>query len=98
MLDYTPEQRMLVADERGYASKRHCQPQESAFVFRFIGLVDHERFNSVCIRKGKQGRSNIRFVVKNEEGSTEGPLIVLSINSPVLLWRIGMNGRFAQQP
>lgn len=33
MLDLTPEQRMLVADERGYASKRHCQPQDSAFVF-----------------------------------------------------------------
>ena len=64
MLDYTPEQRMLVADERGYASKRHCPPQDSAFVLRFIGLVDHERFSSVCIRKGKQGRSNIRFVVK----------------------------------
>ena len=64
MLDLTHEQRMLVADERGFASKRHCQPQDSAFVFLFIGLVDHERFSSVCIRKGKQGRSNIRFVVK----------------------------------
>ncbi len=64
MLDLTPEQRMLVADERGYPSKRHCHLQGSAFVFLFVGLVDHERFSFVFIRKGKQGRSNIRFVLK----------------------------------